>query len=76
MAASVTPTHVDDADAVGLETGMPRELFTLPSDVGFGVPAPGQRFLVGVPARKATPAPIQVVINWNSRTGPGGGDAR
>ena len=71
MAASAATTG-----AGGLKIGIPRELFALPSDVGFWVPAHGRRFLVSVPVTKAIPAPIQVVINWNSRTDPGGGDAR
>jgi hypothetical protein len=63
MAASVTSTG-----AVGLKIGIPRELFTLPADAGFWVPAHGRKFLVSVPVTKAIPAPIQVVINWNSRS--------
>jgi hypothetical protein len=70
MAASLATTG-----SGGLKIGIPRELFTLPSDAGFWVPAHRRRFLVSVPVTKAIPAPIQVVINWNSRTGPGGGDA-
>jgi dipeptidyl aminopeptidase/acylaminoacyl peptidase len=70
MAASLATTG-----SGGLKIGIPRELFTLPSEAGFWVPAHGRKFLVSVPVTKGIPAPIQVVINWNSRTDPGGGDA-
>jgi hypothetical protein len=72
MAASVTPTYVDSEGAVRIKIGLPRELFTLPPDVGFWVPARGRKFLVSVPVTKAIPAPIQVVINWHVPAG--GGD--
>jgi serine/threonine protein kinase len=65
MAASAASTA-----AGSLKIGIPRELFTLPADAGFWIPAPRRRFLVSVPVTKAIPAPIQVVINWNSRTDP------
>jgi hypothetical protein len=74
MAASVTPIFGDSEGAVRIKIGIPRKLFTLPSDAGFWVPVPGRKFLVSVPVTKAVPAPIQVVINWNLRTA--GGDAR
>jgi dipeptidyl aminopeptidase/acylaminoacyl peptidase len=50
---------------IGLQAGLPRELFTLPADTRFWIPAKGgERFLVSVLVMKPVPAPIQVVLNW------------
>jgi hypothetical protein len=47
------------------EAGDPHVLFENPGS-NFDVTADGQRFLVGVPAREAPPAPIIVVLNWQA----------
>ena len=66
MGVVVSGTN-DRAGGLGLQVELPRELFTLPSDTGFWLPAKGgERFLVSVPVVMAIPAAIHVVINWNS----------
>jgi Tol biopolymer transport system component len=60
MAARITTTGT-----TGLDVDLPRELFALPDQGAFWIPAKGgQRFLVGVQVTKAAPAPIQLVLNW------------
>ena len=66
MAASITTTATGASGAIGLQVGVPRDLFALPDQGAFWIPAKGgQRFLVGVEVTKAAPAPIQVVLNWS-----------
>ena len=65
MAASITTTAAGTGP-IGVQVGVPRELFALPDPDAVWVPAKGgQRFLVGVQVAKASPAPIQVALNWN-----------
>ena len=66
MAASVTATAAGAGDAIGAQVAVPRELFALPDEEAVWIPAKGgQRFLVGVQARNAVSAPIEVVLNWS-----------
>jgi Tol biopolymer transport system component len=69
VAASVA-TAAAATGTIGLQAGLPRELFMLPADTRFWIPAKGgQRFLVSVLVTKPVPAPIQVVLNWSAPTG-------
>jgi hypothetical protein len=69
VAASVA-TAAAATGTIGLQAGLPRDLFTLPADTRFWIPAKGgQRFLVSVLVTKPVPAPIQVVLNWSAPTG-------
>ena len=51
-----------------LEAGVPRQLFTVPLDVGWDVTGDGQRLALAVPeVQQAAQAPITVVLNWQAR---------
>jgi dipeptidyl aminopeptidase/acylaminoacyl peptidase len=67
MAVSVA---ADPAAATGLRVGLPRLLFDLPKDAGAWLPAhDGQRFLVNVQMSKGVPAPVTVMLNWQTAIG-------
>jgi Tol biopolymer transport system component len=65
MAVGVTPAVAGSVPGIGL----PRELFTLPEGAGYWIAArDGQRFLVDIEVTKAVPPPVQVVVNWRTRS--------
>jgi Tol biopolymer transport system component len=71
VAASIatTATATGTTGTIGLQAGLPRELFTLPAGTRYWTPVKGgQRFLVSVVVTKPVPAPIQVVLNWSAQT--------
>ena len=71
MSVPIAPAD-EASNAIAFRTATPRALFALPPGTGFWMPSDdGQRFLVNVPVTNGTPAPIQVVLNWDA---PGRGE--
>ena len=64
-----SPVAVDISTSPAFQAGVPKQLFTLPPNVGnWDVTADGKRFLVAMPqqAQQYTDTPITVVLNWEA----------